>query len=316
MQNFINLANHFGVNKIPFFFIINFAKDDYQIIPIDLIDNYPIQFKINHQPPKYKKFDFKVIDNNFIAYQKSFNQIQHHIYQGDSYLINLTSENLIKTNLGLEEIFYYANAKYKVYFKDRFVCFSPECFIKIIDNNIYTYPMKGTIKGDLSMKNQLIAKQKEQDEHCTIVDLLRNDLNMVATNVQVKKFRFIEQIDTNQGSILQSSSEIVGNLANDWRANIGHILDLLLPAGSITGAPKAKTVEIINQAENYNRGFYTGVFGVFDGQNLDSAVLIRFIEKKGDNFYFKSGGGITFQSKLEEEYQEMINKIYVPITVI
>mgnify|MGYP000682968536 FL=1 len=81
----------------------------------------------------------------------------------------------------------------------------------------------------------------------------------------------------------------------------GEILFSLLPAGSITGAPKKKTLEIIAEAETYERGFYTGVMGYFDGSSLDSAVMIRFVEQEGDRMYFKSGGGITCRSEVESE---------------
>ena len=96
-------------------------------------------------------------------------------------------------------------------------------------------------------------------------------------------------------------------------SNLGNILFSLLPAGSVTGAPKPKTVDIINETEIYSRGFYTGIFGYFDGRNLDSSVIIRYIEKQNDAMYFKSGGGITFLSDWEKEYHEMLNKVYVPI---
>ena len=86
-----------------------------------------------------------------------------------------------------------------------------------------------------------------------------------------------------------------------------------LPAGSICGAPKKKTLEIISKSETYKRGYYTGVFGIFDGSELQSAVMIRFIEKNGTEFLFKSGGGITFYSDPVKEYQELIDKVYVPI---
>ncbi|MDO5616223.1 MAG: chorismate-binding protein, partial [Cruoricaptor ignavus] len=94
---------------------------------------------------------------------------------------------------------------------------------------------------------------------------------------------------------------------------VGSIMKTLLPAGSILGAPKPKTLEIILQAEDFARGYYTGVCGWFDGENLDSCVMIRFIEKENRKLFFKSGGGITHLSRLDEEYQEMKNKIYVPI---
>lgn len=91
------------------------------------------------------------------------------------------------------------------------------------------------------------------------------------------------------------------------------IIFRLLPAGSITGAPKPKTVEIIAQAEDYRRGFYTGIMGHYADGQLDSAVMIRFIEQENGQLHFKAGGGITAKSRWESEYNEVIQKIYVPI---
>ena len=91
------------------------------------------------------------------------------------------------------------------------------------------------------------------------------------------------------------------------------MLKKMLPAGSVTGAPKNKTVEIIQNAETYERGFYTGIAGFFDGMSLDSCVLIRFIEQRNGKFYFKSGGGITAKSEMKSEYEELKQKIYVPL---
>ena len=129
----------------------------------------------------------------------------------------------------------------------------------------------------------------------------------------VTRYRYCDCLETNKGPILQTSSEICGVLPEDYLSHIGDILFRLLPAGSITGAPKPKTMEIIAEAENYERGFYTGVMGYFDGRNLDSAVMISFIEQENGHLYFKAGGGITGKSVLESEYNEMKQKIYVPI---
>jgi para-aminobenzoate synthetase component 1 len=87
----------------------------------------------------------------------------------------------------------------------------------------------------------------------------------------------------------------------------------LLPAGSISGAPKRKTVEIIRDAEGEPRGYFTGVFGIFDGINVDSGVMIRYIENTPNGFVYRSGGGITAQSDLVQEYQEAIDKVYAPV---
>ncbi|HAB53984.1 MAG TPA: aminodeoxychorismate synthase component I, partial [Ignavibacteriales bacterium] len=132
-------------------------------------------------------------------------------------------------------------------------------------------------------------------------------------NVKVEKFRYVEEVKASQKTLLQTSSLISGELRDNYQENIGTIMFSLLPAGSISGAPKRKTVDIIKEAEDYSRNYFTGIFGIFDGTNLDSAVLIRFIENIDGELYFKSGGGITFMSNPESEYQEMIDKVYVPI---
>ena len=94
---------------------------------------------------------------------------------------------------------------------------------------------------------------------------------------------------------------------------MGELLFDLLPAGSISGAPKDKTVAIINAAEQEPRGYYTGVFGVYDGEELDSGIMIRYIEKNKSGYLFRSGGGITALSKEIEEYHEFRQKIFLPI---
>lgn len=93
---------------------------------------------------------------------------------------------------------------------------------------------------------------------------------------------------------------------------MGDILFDMLPAGSVSGAPKSSTLRIIREAEGEPRGYYTGVFGYFDGQTLDSAVLIRFIEEEQGRMYFRSGGGITAYSDCRSEYEEVIEKVYLP----
>jgi para-aminobenzoate synthetase component 1 len=137
---------------------------------------------------------------------------------------------------------------------------------------------------------------------------------MVAEDVSVEKFRYIDKLKTHKSELLQMSSKISGRLPEDFRTNLGNIILTLLPAGSVSGAPKRKTLEIIEKVENYSRNYYTGIFGYFDGKNLDSAVMIRFIENKNGELFFKSGGGITSMSEAKKEYDELIQKIYVPIT--
>ncbi len=247
------------------------------------------------------------------CYSERFQWVREHIRHGDSYLLNLTFPTPIESNLSLSEIFHTAWAPYRMLYMDKFVVFSPECFVRIKDGEIFTYPMKGTIDARLDdAENKLLGNLKEEWEHNTIVDLMRNDLAMVAHDIRVRKYRFVQKIKTHKGEILQTSSEISGRLDDDWRERLGEILTRLLPAGSVSGAPKQKTLEIIREAELGPRGYYTGIFGYFDGYGLDSAVAIRYIEQGNDGMLFRSGGGITAQSNEDDEYLEMIQKIYVP----
>ncbi|MBD3830827.1 MAG: aminodeoxychorismate synthase component I, partial [Arcobacter sp.] len=242
--------------------------------------------------------------------------LQKEIKKGNSYLLNLTAKTKIKTTLSLDEIYENTKSRFKLRFKnqkDDFVCFSPERFVKIEDNKIFTYPMKGTIDAKFpNAKEKILTNQKEMAEHTMVVDLLRNDLGIVGSNVRVEDFRYIETINAGDKELLQVSSKISANLENNWSEKIGDILTSILPAGSITGTPKKKTVEILKDVENYERDFYTGIFGVYDGKNLDSSVMIRFIEEKDGEKFYKSGGGITCDSDVFLEYEELLDKVYLP----
>jgi para-aminobenzoate synthetase component 1 len=317
----INLMNSFGKKTEPFLFIVDFDRIHFRIIKPEELSKEDIRAELpghsfnpalKNTTPKAVTFDSYPI--NYDHYKKAFNKVMNHIHRGDTYLLNLTAPTLVKTNLGLAEIFNRSSAPYKLLFKNRFVVFSPETFIRIRDNIIFSYPMKGTIRDDRPGADEMLKNDpKEIAEHNTIVDLIRNDLNGISKKVKVVRFRYLERIETIKGPILQTSSEITGELKENWRDNIGNLVSELLPAGSISGAPKQKTIEIIRNTENYDRGYFTGIFGYFDGQNLDSAVMIRFIENVNGDLYFKSGGGITCFSRCEKEYQELLDKVYLPI---
>jgi para-aminobenzoate synthetase component 1 len=251
----------------------------------------------------------------FERYREAFNSVMQHLRRGDTYLINLTMPTVIEVNLSPADIYSRARAPYRLLVNGRFVCFSPETFVTIHDGIIRSYPMKGTIDASVpEAEKKIMSDEKEIAEHNTIVDLIRNDLSMVADEVRVKRYRYIYRVDTNRGALLQVSSEITGRLPEGRRGEIGTIMSALLPAGSVTGAPKEKTVEILKAIEGYERGFYTGVFGYFNGRDLDSGVMIRFIEEDEGLLIYKSGGGITAMSNVKLEYEELINKVYVPFT--
>lgn len=316
----IQLMNEYGKSKTPFLFIIDFEMKQPLVLKLDDIDPNILLFNINNK----RNYNIALKPGNPISFEKHpinieeyktvFENIRSEINAGNTYLLNLTFPTKIKTNLTFEEIFYLSQAEYKLFYKDKFVVFSPESFVKIKDGLISSYPMKGTIDASIPNAEQIIISDlKETSEHITIVDLIRNDLSMVAKYVRVEKFRYVEKIITSNKTLLQVSSKITGRLDSNFSSRLGEIIFNLLPAGSVSGAPKKKTVEIIKANEIYLRGFYTGVFGYFDGSNLDSGVMIRFIEKTKDGLIYKSGGGITFMSSPESEYQELIDKVYVPI---
>lgn len=318
------VMNGFGKAARPFLFVLDFDLSNCLVYPLD--DVAPaISFSIGAlkggrafnktdlRPSPAFTFSPKAI--SFSEYLASFEKVQKELKRGNTFLLNLSFASELRTNLSLGDIFSLAEAPYKLILEDHFTVFSPECFVKIEDGRIFTYPMKGTISAELpNAEHCLRTDKKEIAEHATVVDLLRNDLSIFATEVEVSKFMYVDTVRTHAGCLLQMSSEITGILPPDYQSYIGDILFSMLPAGSVTGAPKAETLRIIKEIETSGRGYYTGVFGIFDGRNLDSAVMIRFVENQDGKLWYRSGGGITADSNAEKEYNEMLDKIYIPIT--
>lgn len=304
--------NDLGARGAPFFFLTDFEAEVLTCYPLDRLEAEDIEFSFHASGRAHRT----ILSKHPIAfgrYRKKLETVQEYIRDGETYLLNLTQPAPIECSDSLKDIYRNANAPFKLRYKDQFVCFSPEKFIEIIDNKIYTFPMKGTIDATLPNAAELILHdKKEMAEHLMVVDLLRNDLGIVAREISVEAFRYIDKIKAGEKELLQVSSKISGSLEHGWPSRIEEILRALLPAGSISGTPKKRTVEIIKEVEGYNRGYFTGVFGYFDGKNLYSAVMIRFIEKTPDGLVYKSGGGITIDSNAEKEYQELIDKIYIP----
>ncbi len=318
LEKFIALMNRYGAEKEPFIFIIDFEMKSPEI------------HKIKYLPPGIK-FSTPLIPDiftdqlttkiatiikhpvSFSLYSKAFSTVKRNIELGNSYLLNLTFPTEIETEMTLQEIYSASIAKYKLLYHNSFVVFSPEIFVRIGDGVISSFPMKGTIDASVpDAETCLLNDLKEEAEHNTIIDLIRNDLSRVAEKVRVSRYRYIDRIRTSNSEMLQMSSEITGNLKPGYEKHLGDIITGMLPAGSVTGAPRKETMRIIKECEKYNRGWYTGVFGVFDGTSLDSGVMIRFIEKTGNKLLFKSGGGITYMSDPLKEYEELISKVYVP----
>lgn len=322
-QDAIELMNRLGADREPFVFWIDYKMQRPSVYRIsDIPDNVRFDFK-GFSKKTHTVYNDKnnvpevklIAPHSFELYNEQFAKVKHHLAYGNSYLLNLTAKSEIQLNASLNEIFKQSNAPYKLLVEDEFVVFSPEQFIHIENEVISTYPMKGTIDAsEENAENKLLSSVKEKEEHATIVDLLRNDISKVANQVKVKEYRYVDRIETSKNELLQVSSSIEGKIFENYISQFGSILFSLLPAGSICGAPKPKTLEIIDEVENYDRGYYTGVMGYYDGKVFDSAVMIRYIEQHKTKFFYKSGGGITHKSECKQEYNELIQKIYVPIT--
>jgi para-aminobenzoate synthetase component I len=317
---FTQEMNILGQARVPFLFMVDFEMEKPVLLKLSDVDPARILFDINGftNVEKTSKAPGEITVEKFPisrqAYQEKFEKVLSHLEYGDSFLTNLTIKTEIKVDHSLADIFSLSHAKYKLLVEDQFLVFSPEIFVQVKDGHIFSYPMKGTIDASIpNAEKKILSNKKEVSEHITMVDLIRNDLSQVASEVHVTRFRYVEEIRTDSKPLLQVSSEIVGQLEDQYLSRLGDILVRLLPAGSVSGAPKTKTVAIIKSVEEEKRGYYTGVFGVFNGKNLDSGVMIRFIERLDGKYFYRSGGGITTQSTLASEYQEAIDKVYVPV---
>lgn len=253
-------------------------------------------------------------------YFEAFYKIQEYIKAGDCYQINLTQEfkaNFIGSLLNkAEDLWNLTNAPYAGYLKlDQFelLSCSPELFIEFNQNKqIKTRPIKGTmpryenIERDFISKQTLKNSQKDQAENVMIVDLLRNDLSIYANTGSVKTTQLFEIESFNQ--VHHMVSEIVATLKDD--INPMQMLLSALPGGSITGAPKIRAMQIIEELEEEARGAYCGTLGYF---NFDGTgrwnILIRSFQQYQNQLSLWAGGGITIASNAEAEYQESLDKI-------
>src|SRR5690606_14610768 len=237
LSQFSKQISAYTAQKIPYFFLIDFEMKNPMVCRLDEAEAngilYNIKGKTNAneqiQIPK-PALTYTAIDKE--NYFKKINTVIEELKNGNSFLLNLTFPTPIDCNLSLKEIFYASHAPYKLLLKNQFVVFSPESFIQISQNRISTFPMKGTIDANVPDAEQtLINNEKESWEHHTIVDLMRNDLSLIAEKVRVERFRYIDKIKTHKGEILQTSSAVGGILKEDWKNNFGENLLKLLPAG-------------------------------------------------------------------------------------
>ncbi len=254
--------------------------------------------------------------NTKAQYIKSYKKVKRYIRKGEIYQVNLTHRMEAETDIHARHLFTrIINANpvdFLAYIEGNgfeILSASPERFIKIKKNSIEAYPIKGTRprgksgKEDKKLSQELLKSAKETAELNMITDLLRNDLNKVCRtgSVKVRKHRALQKCPT----VWHTYSKITGKLAIPA---IDALLSML-PGGSITGCPKKRAIEIIDELEPTQRGVYTGIIGyIKPNQTMDFNIAIRTIIKKGRKLYLQVGGGIVLDSNFKDEYQETLDK--------
>ncbi len=188
---------------------------------------------------------------------------------------------------------------------------SPETLVKLENDKLYTFPLAGTRKRgeteaeDQRLEQELLADEKEKAEHNMLVDLGRNDIGKISriASVEVVKYMEIERFS----HVMHIGSTVTGTIRADKDAV--DAVDAILPAGTLSGAPKLRACEIINELEDNKRGIYGGAIGYLDFTgNLDTCIAIRLAFAKNGKVYVRSGAGIVADSVPEKEYEECINK--------
>ncbi|MEH6447259.1 MAG: aminodeoxychorismate synthase component I [Oleispira sp.] len=254
-------------------------------------------------------------------YQQAFSKVQDYLIAGDCYQVNLTHPFISANYTGspldtLQPLFQALKPSFGCYFEGEhceLVSMSPERFISINSSGkLEAKPIKGTIKRsddpvlDKELIKELLNSSKNQAENLMIVDLLRNDLSMSAQpgSVQVDKLFELESHP--------NVHHLVSTISAQLKLGVTHAeaIGNAFPGGSITGAPKKRAMEIINELEVQPRSLYCGSFGYFsDTGNTDFNILIRSLEFRDNTITCWGGGGITVDSDCNEEYEESLTKI-------
>ena len=251
---------------------------------------------------------------------------QHHIHEGDIFQIVLSNRleadfegsllntyRILRTTNPSPYMFYFSGTDMEV------AGASPETLVKLEDGVLHTFPLAGTRprgkteEEDRRLEEELLADPKELAEHNMLVDLGRNDIGKISKfgSVKVEKYHSIERFS----HVMHIGSTVRGEIAED-KTSLDAI-DAILPAGTLSGAPKIKACQLINDLENNKRGIYGGAIGYLDFTgNLDTCIAIRIAYKKNGKVFVRSGAGIVADSVPETEYTECINKAAAVVTAL
>ena len=259
-------------------------------------------------------------------YKQKIHKIKEHLLNGDVYQINYTEK--MEFQINEDPLSFYLSAREKI--RPHYGCyinlgdaciisFSPERFFKTDQGTISSFPMKGTrprLKDkdkDRELIEELKNSEKDRAEHIMIVDLLRNDIGKISEfgSVEVDNLFSVESFET----VHQMVSKVKGKLTEKIKEK--EIIKALFPGGSITGAPKEMSMQIIDTLEDYGRGIYTGAIGTVDSNGeLDFSIAIRTLFIDNSKGIYPVGGGIVWDSNVKEEYEEAYQKSKILLNLI
>ena len=313
----------FDSNMQKVFIIINIAVDN-------LTENYKkacdelkeisgliINGKSHKSEPLKLKSEIKPLFTK-VEYCSMVEKAKKYIYDGDIFQVVLSNRleaeaegslfdtyRILRTENPSPYMFYFSSDDVEI------AGASPETLVRLDNGVLHTYPLAGTRprgkseNEELALKYDLLSDEKELAEHNMLVDLGRNDIGRISKigTVEVDKYMEVQYFS----KVMHIGSSVKGELADDKDAL--DAVDSILPAGTLSGAPKLRACEIINELENNKRGIYGGAIGYLDfSGNLDVCIAIRLAVKKNGKLFIRSGAGIVADSVPEKEYQECINK--------
>lgn len=269
-------------------------------------------------PSLQLKSDFKALFSKN-EYCEMVEKAKNYIIEGDIFQVVLSNRLEAKASGSLFDTYRLLRiinpSPYMFYFTSEdleIAGASPETLIKLDNQKLYTFPLAGTrprgkdVQEDQRLEKELLSDEKELAEHNMLVDLGRNDIGKIAEIGSVKVENYLDVL--RYSHVMHLGSTVTGKI--DKKYDAIDAIDALLPAGTLSGAPKIRACEIINELENNKRGIYGGAIGYIDfSGNLDVCIAIRLVYKKNHKVFARSGAGIVYDSIPENEYQECINKI-------
>lgn len=275
--------------------------------------------------PLKLKSDFQPIFSRE-KYCEMVDKAKHYIREGDIFQVVLSNRieadisgslfdtyRVLRTTNPSPYMFYFSSNDIEI------AGASPETLVKLNDNKLYTFPLAGTRprgkteEEDLQLEEELLADEKELAEHNMLVDLGRNDIGRIAEigSVKVDKYLSIERFS----HVMHIGSTVTGNLRHDLDSLSA--IDSILPAGTLSGAPKIRACEIINELEDNKRGIYGGAIGYVDlSGNIDTCISIRIAFARNNKVFIRSGAGIVADSVPEKEFEECLNKAAAVINAL